>query len=698
MKPNCLFRLFAVVVCTTVVPTAVADDRAIAWKPIPDSIWKMSSDSQFAGQAAVCVNHDITIDHRKLADDKVRHTVWKRYRVLSDAGRAIADQRIGYALGGAKVRSLAGRVVYPDGREVAVGLDDTQTRERSIPGGDDLLETFLVMPGVSNDCVVDLWWETEPEAPIFGWRLQQDVTILSTTVTWYPMLVLPELGSDFFENLRILGEADQNSPQYVAFNLNSTAFDVNAIPARRDLEAYRFDFGVMPPLTVLPFSLPPNAQGTQLHIYYATSDDYHVYWASLSAQLPETVSDFLDNKKKLKAFAESRWDAESDPRELAKAITIWLRDSLAAFELMTPGEQRNVKAKNLRKATRILDRRIALEQNLPVLAYGLLRALGVDVRLAKALSRGHGLFIEKAKYWQFDRTLLALPTGPAANPTASLFFFDPGCRVCPFGQLPWTYENVSALISEEAQVIPVDDGSEIGLTFTRIDNEPIRSTGYSSARENAVRITSNLVLSGDGSARGTFEYQLNGQNGSFSRAVYAGVSEPQIAEFLVTRFDTIWPGVDVSEPTITNLTSPEQPLTVSGNVETRDPLLSDIAGREVIDPSPLLRPWSNPFVLPDRSEPVIYPFAFEQFETAVVTLDADHEFEMIQLDTSVVTAVGSFHLRIAAGGSTLTLQRKITLSLPVIPAEYYQDLQAIFAHPLYFAQMAIPVQRINPSQ
>lgn len=141
------------------IPALVSPLQGAKWPSIPKEVWAMSGDPALVAKGAVILERKLDFQ-----PDWFEQTL--RVRILGQAGLAAAELTDLPAT----LVSLEGQVTFPDGRVVPIGRreDFLPCKAVSLDDG-TTVDTGLVPPGLTGDCVVDLRWRelTEVGAAVF---------------------------------------------------------------------------------------------------------------------------------------------------------------------------------------------------------------------------------------------------------------------------------------------------------------------------------------------------------------------------------------------------------------------------------------------------------------------------------------------------------------------------------------------------
>ncbi len=666
-------RFLAIVIASLVViaTSSMSQVRDYDWPDIPSWVWELSTVDSLADYDLVYVEWEMVEDHRELTRrDKVTRSYRYRWRVLGEQGREIADHVISRSSRSMKVKQISGRVVRPNGAVVELTRDDLRERETLAFGDEKITETYVVFPGVESDCVIDLFWKMESEAPLRTIEFQADYPILSARVVWHPDL--PNLSrADERRRYFNLGPRESSRvPHYYLSGFGEIPFDVQEIQKDGFLETLVFTADQLPAASPIDYWIPESEQVARLYVYYTRTQSPHEYWSAYSKNVHDVRHRMLERAPSLNLLVESRWDRSWPARELAVAVNTWVRDSIAIISDSYVDGEMSIHVPTPLRLEYIVSMRRAYESDLTEVIWALLQTLGVDARLVYAANRERRVVHRPLKLLQFTDFLLAIPEPGPTSETEEFFFFGPYYPEYVEGQLPWFLENTSVLIGGEP-------------------DRPFRPTGYSPSDMN--RSSTRIAIQIDSaSTTGSLSYTMTGHPSWIWRMPPTGMRDEDIAQMAAEAFDSLWLALSFDSLSFSNLSDASRPIVFDARVAFSEDPISEIGGRRFIDPATYLRNWENPFG-PKRTKPVIYPGTFLSVDTVVLVLSPDLAIDAEEIDTSFTNAVGAFSLHLWEQHDTLRLARTVELSVPVIDTSAYGDLRELFAAPLAFTSLPLSV-------
>ena len=121
------FRIGTVCIILILVLPAVsarADKKPeFTWSEVSEADWSIRDDSAYTESDAVMLFEKVTADDRKAQDQKCYRTVYRRIRILSDAGRSWADVEAPFVALNQEIKDVRGRTLLPDGTIILLDVD-----------------------------------------------------------------------------------------------------------------------------------------------------------------------------------------------------------------------------------------------------------------------------------------------------------------------------------------------------------------------------------------------------------------------------------------------------------------------------------------------------------------------------------------------------------------------------------------------
>lgn len=434
---------------------------------VPKEVWALRDDPALVAQGAVIVE-------RKLDFQPMHFDQTVRIRILSPAGQAAAElpdlpENLLF---------LEGQVTYPDGRVQAIGKrQDLLKKTILFPRDGTRMEGVLLPPGLTADCVVDLFWR---EATARGRANQLRLPLKDFGVLpdrfgtfWYT-----SLGSAFpTRTVTVLRSRDLFWP----FAVMGEGF---AMQRGSTSQGDTFTFRDLPAAPQGPYSAEMNRPCPKVMSYKPLQGAEHLdkaplaaYWAKVADMQQRNW--FMNLFTKASAYAaftkEVRKDLKGGPRERARTIAERIRARIKNLDQLLPDEKPPAGTRQL------VDNGLGTSDLDYAVRIGFTDNTG-HVRLLFQLLLEEGLqpkvaLVGDRRFWtpdpetrtpyQFSGRLLVVD-----EPGQESLWIDPVDRLAPLGEIPFFHEGTQAVVFSSAdwrpdfRVVPVTEAKANARSFT----------------------------------------------------------------------------------------------------------------------------------------------------------------------------------------------------------------------------------------
>ena len=223
----------------------------------------------------------------------------------------------------------------------------------------------------------------------------------------------------------------------------------------------------------------------------------------------------------------------------------------------------------------------------------MLREMGIDAKLSYLKNRFNQMFESKAKYSQFDESMVAV-----VDELKNYEFYAPGFPYLNIGEIPWYCEGVMALVS---------NADDIFVTVT-----------FSEATDNVTSYNYQLDISDELEVRGRQSASYGGHRARKMRMEVLNEDTADFEAILLEEFEDDQPDAERSGLEFKNLTKQQENLEL--NCEVEFPALSVMGGRLILRPFDYMSEASNLFHATDRRRPLLFDYAYQLTEEAIFTL------------------------------------------------------------------------------
>jgi len=631
-----------------------ADKADFVWEEITESDWAVGRDSTWPGQPAIMIFEKVSVDERLLVAGAVQLRLYRRIRILGEAGREQADVLAPMDFGEQKVSDVYGRTVLPNGDAIELAPENVFRKTVVKSGGDKIQQTSFSIPGVTTDCIIEYCISYVSDKPSTGWIVQRDIPLTLGEYQWYHF---------DFENSKtrwisimpfIVTRLSQ--PEFVWKNIRTRV--PKRFPLTQDRTELVFTVENIPPFEAEPVSLPSKALRGRMICFYGSGSLPIVFWSTMTSSIADWMKeDFCARTDRVKKkLAELAPDGDLDQR--MRAAYYWVRDSIintSFVDFETAMREKGVKGKLDEKdnetADDVVKHGYGWKDNLTSLYCAMLRELGVDARITYVVDRSDDIFERDAKYWQFDRSLVAV-----FDSTTKVRFFAPGVPYVPYGMVPWFNEGVQALL----------EGTQGELLTVPVS--PAEAT-------SETHVYSYALIPGE-EVKGTTQSRLTGHAAGVIRGNLLECEPAEYQEILKESGVDCLPGAEYDSLVCDGLHDVDGPLKLRG--EAVFPAVFDQSGRLLFKPLDFFVQRMNPFVSDQRKTPMAFRNAYQRKESAQIALPEGWSIEALPADTVFTNRVGRCGVQFMQVGNNLSVQRSFTLNAPLWQAEDYKDVRALF--------------------
>jgi hypothetical protein len=631
------------------------------WDPVPQSHWAVGRDSAKGIHDAAMIFERIRVDDEKLLDDRCYYEIYRRIRILGDEGRSQGDVKVPYIHKKQRVEEIRGRTILRDGRTIALTEDQIYEKEVIGTRAGKVKEKAFSLPGMADDCIIEYYIRLRMPVSPSRWVVQKNIYLIHAEYVWrfyHGSVRLPSYMGDFVENFF--------APNYIWLN-SKQKIHKERRPSDEEPEELVFSVDDVPAFEPEPFIGPADALKSQLHCYYGNSKEAVDFWISNSRSIQKALDEFTKKDGRARRVVKS-FGTPGTESEKIRAAYDWVRANIRNLSIEEPEE--GEKFVRNRSMEDILKRGYGTSRDINKLFYGLLRLMDIDARLVYAVDRDDNFFEYYAKYWQFDRSLVAVPRG-----TRDYDFYNPAGWFMPCGSIAWYNEGTSGFVV-----------GDIEVQFRRIP--------YSKCGMNRVIRRQDLVMNTDGSLTGVLTEE---NRGHFARSLRVSLREMADAERghdIEERIKELLPHVRADSIRVEGLSGLEGPVTVT--CRTKIASAGQAAGGlYLLNTGEVVFRHDNPFTEEKRSFPIVFPYAKEITEEVVITLPEGWRPEQLPADTSYTNSIGQCRaeFRYAEEDRRLTFRNSFRIKTPVWDPSRYHSVRRLFQSRQAFEDRTLALRR-----
>ncbi|MCI0697172.1 DUF3857 domain-containing protein [candidate division KSB1 bacterium] len=655
-KPTIIFTFL---VFAALLPQLAAAGDDFVWEKIADKDWQVAPDSARGIRSAVMLFEKITADDHDLLNEKCYLTIYRRIKIFNAEGRKWGDFSVPYLKKKQKIEMIRGRTVLPDGREFP--LLETQIFEKEIlkAEGVKIKQKSFSLPGIADGCIVEYAVKYRMPSPYSVWIIQKEIPLLDGEYRWlfYNGKGWP---SGFYQ---LLG--NMLTPNYLWLN-TTQKYIAEQRPSIKEPTEVFFAVNNVPAFDAEPHTLPDVALQAQLRCYYGSPTTAAAFWGQMSQTLASSLEKYTRNNKRGREVAASFTENKTKDGKIAAAYN-WLQSNVRNVNYLA--EDNNEEFKDNKSVDETLKRGYGTREDINFVFYDMLREMNIDAKIAYVVDRDENLFAPDAKYWQFDRSLVAVP-----NSNGQYNFYSPGTLHLPLTQVPWFNEGIRAFVvgSMTEQFFPVP---------------------FSSADLNRTRRMLTLQLQDESKVHGKLTEQRFGHGSRSLRVVLAQTPASSQCDKLQEELENVLSKAQLDSISATGTDGTDRPLILNCNLKmdmNAQPLGTT---RLLVRPFSLFKPDSNAFQANTRRYAIMFDYAHELVETMQIDLPENWKIDALPADSSFSNKAGECQLSFQNFGKTLSAQRMFRLNRPFWQASDYADVKTLFQARLTMGALAVVLRK-----
>jgi hypothetical protein len=662
------------------LPPPLRAGNSFDWDPLTVADWRVVEDSTNGIRHAVILFEKIIADDRRMDEQKCYLTIYWRLKIFDARGRHWGDVKAPLIHPEQKIEAIRGRTVLPDGREFTLAQSHIFEKKLVSAGGRKIKQKSFSLPGVADGCIIEYSIKYRIPLPNSLWLAQKEIVLLRGEYHWRfyrrpkkpkhaKELLTPSLSGitappsslsagiqkplpddvaeASHENFADKAAVYPDTPNYIWLHDNRP-ISVEPRPSGEDPEELFFTIRNVPAFAKEPHSLPEIKWRDQLRCYYGKPISVETFWSAMARELTERLESYGAKIKRAQKVIAQFSRLGSDEAKIEAAYQ-WCQNQIKNLSYL-PG---NDKIKSNDTVDETLERGYGTQSDINYGFYHLLRAMNIDARIAFVADREKDLFIPSAQYWQFDRTLVAVPAG-----NGGYRFYSPGDMCLPSTHVPWVNEKERAFV--------------IGDTIAQFVDVPISTAG-----QNRTNRAFKLQLRDDLNLAGVMFELSWGHAAQKFRLLAAQTERNQRQQRLQKALADLLPNAQLDSIVVRDPEAMDKPVTLSSKVKLSGNV--KLSGdRLLLQPFKLLRQTVNPFQADARANAVVFDYAYELVEALNIDLPVNWEIEALPTDTMFVNNVGASEAIFIKFGRTLSVQRRFKLNHPYCPPADYSHLRALF--------------------
>jgi len=644
------------------------------WPPVDPEDLAMKDCPQQPGAAAVILYREEITD-----GDTFATSVFRRLKVLTDAGREYSNIEIYFISGITKITGIQARVVPPDGpaREFSGQIfDKTAVRYRKTR----VAAKTLALPDVAVGSIIDYRYKIEIDYGGSGSTkgLEDAVTGLGGSggrpeeggyAEMTELRALPFESWDVQEELftkrakfATTTELDWIPVLFGRSGCKMSWVSIGKMSSKPTIEKGRVALELVdvPPFEEEEYSVPEETLRISVDLFYVNGKvvDNNEFWKLESQDWQTGVEAFLGKPGKHSAAAREVVGDAADPMEKLRRIYARAQGlrNLSYEKGLTRRQRKEQKIKDNRKVTDVLERGFGLRSDITRTFVALARDAGFEAGVVRVAARDNKIFRNNylSFYGQFDSEAAMVKVGD------KLLAFDPATPFCPFGLVHWSRTNSAALRF-----------SDTPPAFFLIP--PFPPDMALTQREIA------LTLDLQGNLAGTVKTTFSGQAALVRRLEHIHDDDAARREALEKELGDLLPmGATAKLTKVENIDNNDPTLVVYCDVAI--PGMGTAAGDKMLLPlSPLAGSGQYPFRHVARKYPVYIPYPYRQFDDIVITLPEGLAAEVRPEPRKSDSDFSTFSIVCGEEApNKLHIQRDFVIKKSFFPVDQYAALKAFY--------------------
>ncbi|MCX6567507.1 MAG: DUF3857 domain-containing protein [Candidatus Aminicenantes bacterium] len=641
------------------------------WPPISDEEKALKDCPQQPGAPAICLYRELTTEH-----EKGTTTVFKRLKILTDAGRDRANVEIPFLKGRHLVTAIEARVTPAKGepREIKCQVfEKTALRAGKVR----VAVKSFALPDVDTGSIIDYRFRIEPDPdrssggdygavlaemlslqgkpeeggiakaqellsfPAMSWEIQDELFARKAKFVY---ISHPQIGILFGGECRMAWVAHGLGNASPSFQGGRVELEMDNIPAFEAEE----------------FMTPAEAERMSVDIFYLNRKitDDNEYWKRESQDWQKGAEGFIGDPRKLAATAQGLVAGVTDPSKKLEKIYERAQTvrNLSYEKALTRKQRKEQNIKDNRKASEVLERNYGVRSDVTRTFVALARAAGFTADIARVSTRDDKLFRIKllSFYNQLDSEVAAVKLGEKT------LLFDPATPFCPFGLIHWSRSNTAAV--------------RFSLTPPAFFTTSVYPPDLALTQRELA-----LQLDAQGTLSGTIRVTYTGHEALVRRLEYLHSDEAARKKGLEEELSGILPkGAAVTLKQLDNIDNNSPYVAVLFDVAL--PGIATTAGDRMLLPvSPLLGAEQYPFRHAERKYPIYFPYPFREFNDVIVTIPEGLTVENCPVPSKSQREFSSYSL-VCANESPrkLHIQRDLIIQKSYFPVGQYAALKAFY--------------------
>lgn len=566
--------------------------------------------------------------------------VYIRIKTFNDRGRRYGEVQLPYRVELGRISDVQARTIRPDGSMVEVEGRDVFDKILLKTNHGIWRARVFTMPAVEAGAIIEYRYrQTYPQGfRYFALDLQSDLFIKELHYRIQPPI------------------ASKLDVRWVTFN----APDPNRFAPVWD-GAFEIRAENIPPFRREPLMPPELSVKMWGWLYYSRHADPspEKYWREYAERRHQRVRRETNPSRAIRRVVEAITLARDGPREKITRIYEYVqseihnlgfkdeRDSEAGLE---PGLKKN------KSVDDTIRRRYGTPGDVNLLFISMLRAAGLDARLAELTTRDENAFHRSfPDAFQFNSELTAVIARDG-----SVQFFDPGTPHCPPEMLSWEKEGTTALI--------------VGTGDWRFVETPV-SDALRNTQERIVK----LAPLADGSIDAHVEMTMTGQRAIDLQSLFVNQSPDEQRNHILREWYGMFPTGQIDDSSVAISIPKRTAGRVYASYNFKSP---DFAARTetrlLVRPALLSHRGESVMPALTRANRIHFPHAWSETDRVVIAPPPGYQIEQLPEAVDLDIGAAQYHSRFAREGECAVYERRLVVNAIGFSVDQYPAVKAFF--------------------
>jgi transglutaminase-like putative cysteine protease len=581
--------------------------------------------------------------------------VYIRIKTFNDRGRRYAEVQLPYRVELGRISDVQARTIRPDGSMIEVEPRDVFDKVLLKTNHGIWRAKVFTMPAVEAGAIIEYRYrQTYPQGfRYFALDLQSDLFIRELRYSIQPPI------------------ASKLDVRWVTFN---------APDPRRFAPTWNGSFNIraenIPPFRREPLMPPELGVKMWGWLYYSRDADPSPdkYWREYAERSHQRIAQATNPSRLIRRVVETITLARDGHREKVARIYDYVQGEIhnLGFDGRDTEMDPDPGLKKNKSVDDTIRRRYGTPADINLLFISMLRAAGLDARLAELTTRDENFFHRSfPDAFQFNSELTAVVARDG-----SVQFFDPGTPHCPLGMLSWEKEGTTALV--------------FGAADWRFMETPV-----SDALLNAEERITKVAPSADGSIDASVELRITGQRAIELRGLFVDQSPDQQRNHILREWRSMLAAAQVDDSSVNISTPKNVAAPVLASYDFKAPQLAARTGTRLLV-RPALLSHRDASVLPalSRANTICFPHPWSERDRVVIAPPRGYEIEQLPEAIDLDIGAAHYHSSFAREGECVVYERRLVVNATSFSVDQYQAVKAFFDRVLQADSAAVSFRQL----